>query len=95
MTIQHKESGSKGVFFISDEDKIAAELTYSVIQENQMMIDHTRVDEELQGANIGYELVHTAVNYARTHRYVVIPACQFARAVMEKKPEFKDVMAWH
>jgi len=54
-----------------------------------MMIEHTRVDEELQGGNIGYELVHKAVDYARMHRYTVIPLCQFAKAVMEKKPELK------
>jgi len=89
MIIQHKESRSKGAFFIIEEDEIAAELTYSVIHKNQMMIEHTRVDEELQGGNIGYELVHKAVDYARMHRYTVIPLCQFAKAVMEKKPELK------
>ena len=92
MTIQHKESGCKGIFFINEEDKIAAELTYSVIQENKMIIEHTRVDEELQGGNIGYELVQKAADHARTHRYTVIPLCQFAKAVVEKKPEFKDVL---
>jgi len=94
MIIQHKESRSKGAFFIIEEDEIAAELTYSVIHENQMMIEHTRVDEELQGGNIGYELVHKAIDYARMHRYSIIPLCPFAKAVMEKKPEFKDVLAY-
>jgi len=92
MTIQHTQSGSKGIFFINEQAEIAAELTYSVTHENQMMIEHTRVDNELQGGNIGYELVHKAVEYARMHRYTLIPLCQFARAVIEKKPEFKNLL---
>ena len=93
MTIQHKQAGTKGVFFINEDEEMLAELTYSMTPENQMMIEHTQVDEELRGGNLGYELVHKAVDYARSHQYTVIPLCQFARAVVEKKPEFKDVLA--
>lgn len=93
MTIQHKQSGTKGVFFINADEEMVAELTYSMTPENQMMIEHTQVDEELRGGKLGYELVHKAVDYARSHQYTVIPLCQFARAVVEKKPEFKDVLA--
>lgn len=93
MTIQHKQSGTKGVFFINEDEEMVAELTYSMTPENQMMIEHTQVDEERRGGNLGYELVHKAVDYARSHQYTVIPLCQFARAVVEKKPEFKDVLA--
>jgi predicted GNAT family acetyltransferase len=93
MTIQHKQSGSKGAFVINDEGEMIAELIYSVTHDNQMMIEHTEVEEELRGGNLGYELVHKAVEYARTHHYTVIPLCRFARAVLEKKPEFKDVIA--
>ena len=90
---QHKHNNSKGVFFVSEEEEIVAELTYSMQQEHQMMIDHTEVNEELRGGNIGYELVLKAVDYARTHHYTIIPACEFASAVLEKKPKFKDVLA--
>ena len=93
MTIQHKQSGSKGAFFINEEDEMVAELVYSVTQNNQMMIEHTEIDEDLRGGNLGYELVHKAVDYARSHQLTIIPLCRFARAVIEKKPEFKDVLA--
>ena len=93
MTIQHKQSGSKGAFFINEKEEMVAELTYSMTPENQMMIEHTEVDEDLRGGNLGYELVHKAIDYARSHKYTVIPLCRFARAVLEKKPEFKDVLA--
>jgi predicted GNAT family acetyltransferase len=92
MTIQHKQSGNKGSFFINEEEEMVAELTYSMIPDSQMMIEHTQVDEQLRGGDLGYELVHTAIDYARSHKYTVIAVCRFAQAVLEKKPEFKDVM---
>ena len=92
MTIQHKQSGAKGAFFIKEEEETVAELVYSVTQNNQMMIEHTEVDENLRGGNLGYELVHKAVEHARMYQHTVIPLCSFAKAVFEKKPEFKDVL---
>jgi uncharacterized protein len=57
-----------------------------------MIIEHTEVSDELRGQNIGYELVHTGVEYARTHHLKIIPLCTFANAVFKKKPEYKDVL---
>ena len=93
MTIQHRQSGSKGAFFLNEEDEPVGELVYALTHDGQMMIEHTEIDEDLRGANLGYELVHRAVDYARVHKYTSIPLCQIARAVLEKKPEFKDVLS--
>lgn len=93
MTIQHRQSGSKAAFVINEEDEIVGELVYSLTHNSQMLIEHTEVDEELRGGNLGYELVHKAVEYARSHQYTIVPLCRFAKAVLEKKPEFKDVLA--
>jgi predicted GNAT family acetyltransferase len=60
--------------------------------ENKMVIEHTEVDEVLRGKNIGYELVHAGVEYARHHGLKIIPLCPFARSVINKKPEFQDVL---
>jgi hypothetical protein len=92
MTIQHKQSGPKGVFFIKEDDETVAELVYSVTHDDQMMLEHTEVDEELRGGSLGYELVHKAVEHARMYQFTVIPLCSFAKAVFEKKPEYKDVL---
>lgn len=92
MVIQHKESDSKGVFFISDNEEPLGELTYALSSSNQMIIEHTKIDEELRGGSLGYELVLKAVDYARSHQYKIVPICQFAAAVLGKKPEFSDVL---
>ena len=92
MTIQHKQTGSKGIFFITEEDEIVAELTYSMSHDGQMIIEHTEVDEEQRGGDLGYGLVQQSVNYARTHFFKIIPLCSFAKAVLDKKPEFRDII---
>ena len=93
MTIQHKRTGSKGMFYVEYEGEIAAEMIYTMPSEDKMIIEHTEVDEVLQGQNVGYELVHAGVEYARHHGLKIIATCPFARAVLKKKPDWADVMA--
>jgi uncharacterized protein len=94
MIIQHKHAETRGVFFIpGEEDDFLAELIYMRKEPDIMIIEHTEVDEELKGQNIGYQLVHMAIEYARTHNLKVIPMCPFAKAIIDKKPELRDVLA--
>ncbi len=84
------------MFFIPGEeegDDMLAELVYLKQEPSTMVIEHTEVADSLKGQNIGYQLVHTAVEYARTHQMKIIPLCSFARAVINKKPELQDVLA--
>ena len=93
MTVQHKLSGNSGMFFVEYDDEIAAELVYHLASDGKMIIEHTEVDDVLRGKDIGYELVHAAVEYARHHRMKILPVCSFARTVFDKKPDFGDVLA--
>ena len=93
MLIQHKKVGTKGLFFVQQDGNILAEMTYTMASPEKMIIDHTEVSDELRGQNVGYQLVHTAVEYARTHQLKIIPLCPFANAVFKKKPEYADVLA--
>jgi len=93
MQIQHKQTENRGKFFIPGKgDDYLAELTYSNKNPSSLIIEHTEVNEKLQGKNIGYQLVHAAVEYARTNGLKIIPMCTFAKAVLDKKPEFGDVL---
>lgn len=93
MTIQHKEDANRGFFIMEDEGEVVAKLAYARSSDNIMIIEHTEVDKELRGGNLGYELVHKTVEFARTHGMKVSPVCPFAKAVFDKKPDFSDVLA--
>ncbi|RYY89958.1 MAG: N-acetyltransferase [Chitinophagaceae bacterium] len=92
MTIQHEQQEQRGHFFIPDGDELAAEMTYIRHDPKTIIIDHTEVSAELQGQNIGYQLVQAAVEYAREHGLKILPVCSFAAAIFRKKPELRDVL---
>jgi uncharacterized protein len=93
MLIQHKLVGSKGMFFVEQDGNILAEMVYTLPFSNKMIIEHTEVSDELKGRNVGFQLVHTAVDYARKHAIKIVPLCPFAKSVFEKRTDFHDVLS--
>ena len=92
MLIQHKQVGNKGSFFVAKEETILEEMVYTMPSADKMIIEHTEVNDELRGQKVGYQLVDTAVEYARTHKLKIIPICPFANAVFKKKPGYADTL---
>ena len=92
MVIQHKGNDNKGIFFIEDEGEIIAEIVYAHGGDDLIIIEHTEVDKDLRGQNLGYELVNKTVEHARMHGLKVTPVCPFARAVFDKKADYRDVL---
>ncbi len=80
------------MFYVEQDGKILAEMTYTMPSPEKMIIDHTEVGDELRGKNVGNQLVLTAVEYARTHHIKIIPLCPFAHSVFKRKPEYGDVL---
>jgi uncharacterized protein len=93
MVIKNKKVGTKGMFYVGNDEKILAEMVYTMASPDKMIIEHTEVGKELKGQNVGYQLVKTAVEFARAHNIKIIPLCPFANSVFKKKPEFADVLA--
>ena len=80
------------MFYVEVDGRVLAEMVYTMASPEKMIIEHTEVDDELRGRNVGAQLVHTAVEFARTHNIKIIPLCPFANAVFKKKPEYADVL---
>ncbi len=94
MEIKHEHLTTKGDFFVQDEDhrKIAV-MTYLMTDEKTMLIEHTIVEEQLEGKGIGRKLVEAGVEFARKSGYKIIPQCPYANSVFKKTPEYADVWA--
>lgn len=93
MIIQHKGDVTKGLYFLAEEEEMVAEIVYAPGGEGLIIIEHTRVDDGLRGQNVGYELVHKVVDHARRNGLEIIPVCPFAKSVIEKRPDFQDVLS--
>lgn len=92
MDIQFKDDGKKGQFFIETGGQIVAEMTFVWAGSRKIIIDHTVVDKSLQGKNVGMQLVHQAVLFAREKEIRIVPLCPFASAIFTKTPHFRDVL---
>ena len=92
MDIQWKDDGKKGQFFIESDGNLLAEMTYVWAGPSKIIIDHTLVDQSLQGKNVGKQLVHRAVVLARERQIKILPLCPFASAMFAKMPDYEDVL---
>ena len=80
------------MFYVEGEGNIEAEMTYHMTAPNKMVIEHTEVEEDLRGQNVGFQLVQSAVEYARKYSIKITVWCPFAKKVFDKKPEWHDVL---
>ena len=93
MEIQRKETEDKGKFFIEENDRQIALMTYKKSAAGVITIDHTEVDSNFRGEGLGEDLVAAGVKYARENDLKIVPACLFAKKVIDETPEFQAVLA--
>ena len=93
MKIQRKETEDKGKFYIDENDRQIALMTYKKSGEDKITIDHTEVDSNFRGEGLGEDLVEAGVKFARENDLKIIPLCPFAKKVIDETPEFQDVLA--
>ncbi|MCI4644461.1 MAG: N-acetyltransferase [Hyphomonadaceae bacterium] len=87
-----REDSETGGRYVARLDGHAAEMTYSRAGPSRIIIDHTGVPDELRGKSVGKALVERAVQDARAEGFKIIPLCPFAKATLEKHPEWQDVV---
>ncbi len=68
------------------------EMTYSRAGERLLIIDHTGVPDALRGRGVGEALVRRGVEDARAEGRLILPLCPFAKAQIERHPEWQDVL---
>lgn len=92
MEILQKDDGKKGMFFVEENNRIVAQMTYVWAGATMIIIDHTEVDDSLGRKGVGKQMVEKAVDFAREKSIKIMPLCPFAKSVFDKVNEFKDVL---
>lgn len=77
--------------FLENSEEMAS-LSY-VPNGDVLTVDHTIVSPELEGQGIGKKLVAQVVQYARDEGKTIDAQCPFASAIIEKTPDFQDVLS--
>ena len=90
-TVERQDGPTKGRYRLVI-DGVEAEMTYSRISPELIIIDHTGVPEALRGRKVGERLVRQAVEDARRDGVAILPLCPFAKAQINRHPEWQDVL---
>lgn len=92
MEIKHSDDNQKGRFFVEENGRLLAEMTYIWAGENKIIIDHTEVSPLLTGKGAGKLLLEKVVELARLKGVKIIPLCPFAKSVFDKNKDYQDVL---
>jgi len=90
--IKHRQDGKGGAFYLERDGKQLAQMVYTMAGDRKMIIEHTEVDESLQGQGIGKKLQAELVDYVRANGIKVLPLCPFAKATFQRMKEWQDVL---
>lgn len=90
--IIREDSETKGRYVARIPGKPEAEMTFSKAGTSRIIIDHTEVPDALRGMGVGKALVERAVMDAREAGIKILPLCPFAKATIERTPEWQDIL---
>lgn len=91
MEFKHEDDNKKGRFFIALNNE-ESEITYVYAGPKKLIIDHTAVADGMRGKNVGKQLVNKVVVFARENNMKILPLCPFAKAIMAKNEDSKDIL---
>ena len=89
--VEREDGPSKGRYRLV-VDGHEADMTYSRAGKGLIIIDHTEVPAALRGRKVGERLVRQAIEDARRDGTKIIPLCPFAKAQIDRHPEWQDVL---
>ena len=92
MIVHNDKVRPRGFFYEIDGVKLG-EMVYHMKDASTMVIEHTEVDDSLQGQGIGKKLLAHLVDFVRENNIKVIPECTYANATLKRMKEWQDVLA--
>ncbi len=93
MKIEIIENARGGEFVIHEDGDRRAEMSYTHAGDGKITIDHTFVEKQFRGENIGKDLVQAGIEFARKKNLKIIPLCPFVQSEFEKNADYADVLA--
>lgn len=93
MEVVIKERENHGLALAKDGEVTAGQMTYSIPETGDfIIIDHTEVEPDYSGKNVGRKMLNAIVNMAREKQLKILPLCPFANSVFKKDASIRDVL---
>ena len=88
----HDPGENGGRFVMQRDGRDVAKLVYTGAGDVLTLV-HTEVDPSMRGTGAGKTLVEEAVGWARAQGKRLTATCPYAKSVLDKTPEYHDVLA--
>lgn len=93
MRFDNNKSGNGGFIALNNETEEVGRLTYTIFPEDhKMIISFVLVHPKFEGRGMGKYLVEEAIRFARESNLKVYPHCSYARSVMTRMNDVKDIL---
>ena len=88
LIVQHHPSQGRFEIQVEGQSSVA---DYQ-LRGTEMIMTHTFVPPALRGKGIAEKLVRAALEYARSERLRVVPACSYVDVFIQRHPEFQPLL---
>lgn len=78
---------------VSAKGETLAEITFPLVRDGVMDINHTFVNPSLRGQGVAGVLMERAIAYAEAHKLQIIPSCPYAAKWFSAHPEKHTLLA--
>ncbi len=93
MEVTHKKRDKEGKFSLVHEGNEIGEMTYVFVNENKIDINHTLIDNDFRGKDLGLKLIKASVDFMRKQGLKAIPSCPYVAKIFDETSEYDDVRA--
>ncbi len=91
--VRHEDNIKNGVLHLVQDGVEIGFTKYRWVDETKIIVGHTEVHSQFEGMGYGKQLVKIVVDFAREKNVKIIPFCPFVNAVLNRVPEFRDVLS--
>ena len=90
--IQLTQNDKSGEFTLYVNGEQSGEMTFVYKEKDVISVNHTGVNSELKGQGLGKHLMEEMVKFARENGLKVIPTCPYVKTMIDRTPEYQDVL---
>ena len=93
MELKHDTSNKNKRFYLLDNGKEIGEIAYAYVNDDLIDINHTEIDPNYRGQNLGQKLIDAIVDYARENNLKATAGCPYVAKVFSKTTQYDDIKA--
>ena len=92
ITVKIIENDKRGEFNLFVNGEYSGEMTFIFKEKKVITVNHTGIDKELKGLGLGKHLMEALVKFSRENELKIIPVCPYVVKMIDRTPEYQDLL---